>query len=153
MQNWQRYRNYRKNENDEGLTTYIITVDGVDVEVSEEIYNAYSQADRRERYSAERDTGRLLSLEKMQEDGFPIEIMTGEYEESPEETLLGEITLKMVSAAFEALEPVERDLIQALVIDRVTERDYAASIGLSQKGVNKRKRIILEKMKISVLKP
>jgi len=153
MQNWQRYRNYRKNENDEGLTTYIITVDGVDVEVSEEIYKAYSQADRRERYSAERDTGRLLSLEKMQEDGFPIEIMTGEYEESPEETLLGEITLKMVSAAFEALEPVERDLIQALVIDRVTERDYAASIGLSQKGVNKRKRIILEKMKISVLKP
>lgn len=153
MQNWQRYRNYRKNENDEGLTTYIITVDGVDVEVSEEIYKAYSQADRRERYSAERDTGRLLSLEKMQEDGFPIEIMTGEYEESPEETLLGEITLKMVSAAFEALEPVERDLIQALVIDRVAERDYAASIGLSQKGVNKRKRIILEKMKISVLKP
>jgi len=52
----------------------VITVDGVDVEVSEEVFLAYSQADRRERYIAEEvEPGLVLSLDKLLEDGVPLE--------------------------------------------------------------------------------
>ena len=58
-----------------------------------------------------------------------------------------------VAAFFRQLKPKERDLIKALVIDGVTERDCAELVGLSQKGVNLRKHKILEKLKKNVLKP
>jgi len=153
MQNWQKDRNYRKNENADGSFRFVITVDGEDVEVGEEVYKAYSQADRRERYCVERDTGRLLSIERFAEGGISLEALLGEYAESAEDSVLRATLNQRAMAAFMELEPEEQRLIQALVIDGVTERDYAASIGLSQKGVNKRKHKILEKLKTSVLKP
>ena len=49
MKKWQESRNYRQVKNDAGeIISYIITVDGIDVEVPEDVYRAYSQADRRE---------------------------------------------------------------------------------------------------------
>jgi RNA polymerase sigma factor (sigma-70 family) len=152
MQNWQKDRNYRKYENADGTFKYVITVDGEDVEVSGEVYKAYSQADRRERYCAERDAGRLLSLERFGEDGATLESLIGEYAKSAEDYAIHAMLMEQAVAAFNQLEPAERKLIQALVIDGVTERDYAARIGLSQKGVNKRKQRILEKLKKMVLK-
>ena len=43
MQNWKKNRNFRKYRNAEGTFTFIITVDGEKVEVSEDIYNAYAE--------------------------------------------------------------------------------------------------------------
>ena len=70
MKKWQENRNYRriKNENGEVIAN-IITVEGQDVEVSEDIFNAYAQADRRERYLLEEQSvGKVLSLERMEAD-------------------------------------------------------------------------------------
>lgn len=54
MKKWQEERNYRRIYNEAGeAIANIITVDGVDVEVAEDVYLAYSQADRRERYVRE----------------------------------------------------------------------------------------------------
>ena len=51
MKKWKEERNYRRIYNEAGeVIANIITVDGVDVEVAEDVYLAYSQADRRERY-------------------------------------------------------------------------------------------------------
>ena len=52
MKKWQMDRNYRAYENLDGSFVYIIAVDGVDVEVNKDVYMAYSQSDRRERYLA-----------------------------------------------------------------------------------------------------
>lgn len=70
MKKWQEERNYRRIYNEAGeVIANIITVDGVDVEVAENVYLAYSQADRRERYVREEQfSGKLLSLEQMAED-------------------------------------------------------------------------------------
>ena len=62
MKKWQEERNYRRvlNEGSEVIAN-IITVDGMDVEVPEDVYLAYSQADRRERYVREEmESGKLL---------------------------------------------------------------------------------------------
>jgi hypothetical protein len=70
MKKWQEERNYRRIYNEAGeVIANIITVDGVDVEVAEDVYLAYSQADRRERYVREEQfSGKRLSLEQMAED-------------------------------------------------------------------------------------
>lgn len=153
MKNWQKSRNYRKYENADGSFTCIITIGGVDVEVSEDVFKAYSQNDRRERYLVERDAGRLLSLERFNDDGITLDHLVEEHIESAEISALQGMLIEQVREAFMFLDDDEQDLIQALVIDGVTERDYAAEIGISQKGVNKRKHKVLEKLKKMVLKP
>ena len=72
MKKWQEERNYRRVRNEGGeVIANIITVDGMDVEVPEDVYLAYAQADRRERYIMEEQSSRkLLSLEQMEEDAL-----------------------------------------------------------------------------------
>ena len=153
MKNWQKDRNYRKYETAGGSFKFIITVDGEDLEVSEEVYKAYSQADRRERYCAERDAGRLLSFDGMDGDDELLSYLTDYHTESAEDTAIRKILTRQVISAFALLSPEERHLIQAVVVDGMTEQDYATLIGLSQKGVNKRKHKILEKLRKMVLNP
>ncbi|MCL2409381.1 MAG: hypothetical protein FWC96_07185 [Oscillospiraceae bacterium] len=153
MKNWQKTWNYRKYENTDGSFTYVIIVDDKKIEVSADVYKAYSQSDRRERYCAERDAGRLLSIEQFEEDRISLESLLDEHVESAEDSVIHILLAEQAMAAFMTLESDEQHLIQALVIDGMTERDYAEQIGLSQKGVNKRKHKILEKLKNSVLKP
>ena len=53
MKHWQEKRNYQHVRDEAGnVRSNIITVDGIDVEVSDEVYLAYTQLDRRERYLA-----------------------------------------------------------------------------------------------------
>jgi RNA polymerase sigma factor (sigma-70 family) len=146
MQNWQKERNYRKFENEDGSVIHIITVDGEDIEVSAEVYKVYAQADRRERYQAERDTGRLLSLERMDEDAVLLSYLTDEQIPSVEDEVLRQMDAEELATALDTLTPEERRLIEALIQEGVTERDYAARIGMSQKGVNKRRQKILQKI-------
>ena len=40
-----------------------------------------------------------------------------------------------------------RELIQALYFECLTEREYAKQIGISQKGVNKRRQKVLDKLR------
>jgi RNA polymerase sigma factor (sigma-70 family) len=151
MQKWQKDRNYRKYENEDGSFTYIIKVDGQNVEVNLDVYTVYSQADRRERYCAERDAGRLLSLDWMDKDDFLLSLLSKDYIESAENAAFKTIQKQQVVAALNCLELKEKRLIHALIINDVSEREYAALIGLSQKGVNKRKHKILGKLKKMVL--
>ena len=151
MYSWQRERNYRKIKNSDGTFTCVITVDGIDVEVTEEVYKVYSQADRRERYMEERETGILLSLDQLEEDGVPA-LDTNRYALSAEDTAIQKLHGGKTMEALNSLESDEIALIKALIFEGATERDYAAKIGISQKGVNKRKKKILEKLKVLVLK-
>lgn len=41
----------------------------------------------------------------------------------------------------------DMELIQALYFECLTEREYAQRIGISQKGVNKRRQKVLEKLR------
>lgn len=47
MKNWKEERNYRRIKDKNGeIIANIITIDGVDVEVTDEVFLAYSQMDR-----------------------------------------------------------------------------------------------------------
>ena len=67
MKHWQEKRNYQHVRDEAGnVRSNIITVDGNDVEVSDEVYLAYTQLDRRERYLMEEvETDKKLSLDRL----------------------------------------------------------------------------------------
>lgn len=68
-------------------------------------------------------------------------------EPSPENMLLQEEELHLLRAALLLLTAEEKELIDALFYQEMSEREYAQQIGLSQKGVNKRRHKILSKLR------
>ncbi len=156
MKKWQKERNYRRIRNEAGeVIANIITVDGVDVEVPEDVYLAYSQADRRERYVREEvEPGRLLSLDKLLEDEVPLEPLGVELSPSAEETTLereeyGETAaqLKKLTEALSDLDTAEHQLLQALYFEGISAREYARQLGVYHRTILYRRDRLLEKLR------
>jgi RNA polymerase sigma factor (sigma-70 family) len=168
MSNWQKYSNYRRRENADGSYTYIIVIDGVDVEVSEKIYREYAVMGRKMKY-LELDIKRNRTRQDpksgkpvLDEHGQPIalperevslEKMMGEdwdfqsSEPSPEDAVIEGLDIETLYRCLDLLDNDERNLVNALFFEGMTEREYAKQLGLSQKGVNKRKHKALDKLK------
>ena len=116
------------------------------MEVCADVYKAYAQVDRRERYCSERDAGVVLSLERMTEDNRPLGYFTDKHVESAEDTVLHQMLVAAVIDALSHLELAERLLIESVVMGGMTEQDYAAILGVSQVAVHKRKHRVLKKL-------
>lgn len=159
MRKWQENRNYRRIKDENGnIIANIITIDGEDVEVTEEVFLAYSQADRRERYiSEEVEPGKLLSLEKLQADGVPLEMLGVELGSSAEDIVLEKELLaeteqqkNLLRAALATLEEDERLLIEALFFEQKSVRKYAAELGVYHRTIICRRDKLLEKLRQKV---
>ena len=156
MKKWQERRNYRQLKNEIGeVIANIITVDGVDVEVPEDVYRAYSQADRRERYVREEmEVGKLLSLDKLLEDDVPLESLGVNLVPSAEDTTLEQeecsetaMQLKRLTEALSGLNTAERQLLQALYFEGIPAREYARQLGVYHRTVLYRRDKLLEKLR------
>lgn len=93
MKEWHKNRNYRRIRDKNGrVVANIITIDGIDIEVAEEVFMAYSQADRRERYLAEKISHRMmLSLEELQEHDVPLTTLGVVAQQSAEDDMIEQI--------------------------------------------------------------
>ena len=156
MENWQKSRNYRRVKDESGnVIANIITVDGVDVEVTEEVFLAYSQADRRERYILEEcKPGRILSLDKLLEDEVPLEALGIKPERSAESVALERADLlestkqrSRLARALSELEDEEKQLIQALFFEGTPLREYARRQGVQLRTIQYRRDKLLEKLR------
>lgn len=156
MNKWQKSRNYRRIKDKNGIIiANIITVDGVDVEVTDEVFLVYSQADRRERYTAEEsEDSRLLSLDQLLEDGVPLESLGAKLEASAEtamldysdKNLIAEQTVRLMKA-LSGLDCDEQELIQALFFDGLSVRAYAKQLGVRLNTVQYRRDKLLKKIR------
>lgn len=154
MKKWQEERNYRRVRSEAGeVIANIITVDGMDVEVPEDVYLAYAQADRRERYiTEEQSSGKLLSLEQMEEDALLPDYVgaapSAETEALEREELRNLAEQKQILLlALLSLKDTDRELINALFFDGASTREYAQRMGVSQRAVIKRRDRILRDLK------
>ena len=68
--------------------------------------------------------------------------------ESPEDTVLRNLSYEKLHEALTLLTAEEQTLITALFFDEQTERDAATALGISQPAIHKRKNKILEKLKL-----
>lgn len=156
MEKWQENRNYRKIRDENGtVIANIITVDGRDVAVTEDVFAAYAQMDRRERYlSEDLPTGKVLSMEQLAEDGVLPDYVGAETAPSARGlrpctgvgTGAGRTDQPAAGGAYR-LGGRDRQLITALFYDRLSTREYARRIGVTQRAVIKRRDRILRDMK------
>ena len=166
MQNWRKNRNFRKIENADGSFTYIVTVEGGKVEVSEEVYTAYAQGGykmenmefgiKNDRILQDAD-GRAVRDEHgnpviLPEREISLEKLIGEdwefpsSEPSAEDVVLARLEIEVLHSCLDLLGADERELIGALFLDGLTEREYSVRTGIPQKTINDRKRRVLEKL-------
>ena len=167
MKKWQKNRNYRKHENIDGTTTYTILIDGQGVEVSEEVFTAYAASERQLEY-IELDLKRDRTLQdangKRVKDanGQPIKLPEREIsldklldedwdykspEPSPEDAVVGQFEIDNLHELLDSLKPEERELINALFFEGMTEREYAKVLGISKTALHARKIKVLAKLK------
>ena len=132
-----------------------IEIDGVQVSVSEEVYRAFMRPIWAERKREEREkrcrtkngnrciddcskcpetrSGRPLSIERMVEYGQDVPEPIG-----MEEIIVRKQLLEALHTAVLQLNPKDRRIID-LFNDGYSEREIGIEVGLSQRGVNKRK--------------
>ena len=156
MKNWKDECNDRRIKDENGVVTaHVIMIGGQDILVSNEVYEAYSQMGRQERYQEQllQDIPHV-SLEKLADACVPIEEYMLEQAPSPEDICISmedqaeqAALLRLLPEAMEQLTESERELIQALFYDGVPAREYARRMGISDMAVRKKRDRILMKLK------
>ena len=139
-----------------------IWVCGRYVEVTDEVYMAYTQSDRKMRYfendlKTERfvlgKEGQVVEVIPSREDSLDrlmdenAQQFPGD-EESVENTVLHKLEVDKLHTALAMLTPEEQALIQALFFEERSESEMAVELGISQPAVYKRKVKILKKLKL-----
>ena len=138
-----------------------IWVRGQYVEVTDEVYAAYMQSDRKMRYfendlKTERfvlgKEGHVMQIIPSREDSLDrlmdenAQQFSGG-EESVENIVLHKLEVDKLHTALAMLTSEEQALIQALFFEEHTESELAVKLGISQPAVYKRKMKILKKLK------
>ena len=117
-------------------------------EVSEEVYLAYHRVNNRERALRRKDQkhGVVFYSNMDTEETLGEEMIPDLQSPSVEDYVLEKIKKEQLYFCLSLLTNAERDLIYALYFENLTEREYAARIGVSQTSVNRRKHKIEEKL-------
>ena len=125
MYNWKDTRNYRRFRDENGnVIANIIYVDGEEVAVSDEVYEAYASMDRRERYlTDESDTPQDLSFERCVEDHVPFELLYENGRGSLEEDLERKEMLCILHKALQSIPAEEQEFIRELFFLHRTTRE------------------------------
>ena len=153
--NWKKECNYRHKQDEYGNRINVIYVDGVEVAVSDEVYEVYASLGRKERYARERAAKRQLSLERMQEEGLPIKLLSLDlYAPSAEDEHMKRISedeqrrhKAFLPKALMQLTSDEQTLVQFLFREGISPYALARIRGVSPQSIYKRQKYILAKLK------
>ncbi len=156
MKNWKEECNYRRIKDENGIViANIIMIDGQDIPVSDEVYAAYSQMGRQERYQEQlfQDIPHV-SLEKLTDTCVPIEEYMLEQTPSPEDICISiedqaeqAALLHLLPEALEQLTESEQELIRTLYFEGVSLREYCRSKGIPVMTQHYRLQKVLKKLK------
>lgn len=129
--------------------TYYIPIEGTRIEVEKNVYEAYYKMSRRERYMEERDESNgVVSYHAMEANGINGEAGLRDMSADSLETVaLAKELHDQLHRCIAALPKAERELIQAIYFDGLTEAEYAQRANLSQSGVSRKQKKTLSKLK------
>lgn len=128
---------------------YYIHVPGALVEVSEGVYFAYYQEMRRGRTLREKDERNGA----VSYDGLDTPELTGQEmipdrdAVSVEDAAIASILCDKLHRCLALLDETDRQLIQALYFEGLSERKYAKRVGIPQRTINDRRQRVLRKLK------
>lgn len=118
---------------------YIINIQGELVEVSPDVYQLYIRLEREEHAQEDRVQRHEVSYDALDNGETVGEEMFADDAPTPEEQAISNEIHDMLHRAIAALPRAERELIKALYFDEIKPEDYAKSIGMTVRGVNKRR--------------
>lgn len=135
MYNWKTERNYKRLRDENGnVIANVIYVDGVEVPVSDEVYEAYASMDRRERYLEEREGNeKTLSFETLLEQGYSENALCST--ENLEDIVSNKLLFKKLMTVLENLGMADQEMIRAVFFDGLSMREYAKRIGVYPRAV------------------
>lgn len=128
---------------------YFIRVQGTLVSVSGEVYQAYHRTKRYAKTLYEKDQRNgLVSYDGMDtDDVLGEEMLPDQVSAGVEEWAMKRIMNEQLHRCIAQLSVEEQNLIRTLFFEERTERDFAQTLGISQKAVNKRKKKVIEKLR------
>ena len=129
---------------------YFIPIEGKLIEVEENVYIAYYKMGRRERYLEEREQEvGVVSYDALDKNGLiGQEMFSGQEADSMEDAALAKEVVSQLYRCLDMLPKAERELIQAIYFDGMSDREYSKQINKSQPAVSYRHKKILSKLKI-----
>ena len=129
---------------------YFIPVEGKLIEVEENVYVAYYKMGRRERYLEERDQANgVLSYDALDHDGMiGQEMFQDPGLSSLEDLELAKELIVQLHRCIDMLPRAERELIQAIYFDGMSDREYSKRINKTQPAVSGRHKKVLSKLRI-----
>ena len=110
----------------------------VDVPVDGELYKADNHAE----YQRTRNKAKHISLDEMVLADYTANVMEA-YEESQ--------LLECLRESLQTLTEKERQLVEYIFFDNLTERETASKLGISQPAVTKQKQKIIQKLRESLI--
>lgn len=139
-------------------------IDGIYIEVTDEIYIAYMKGQRKMQYfekdlKTEREIkdkdGNITGIIPSREDSLDRLINDNSMQfcdvsENVERYVQINADIKSLHIAMQELTSEEFDIIKMLFYDEMTERDTAKILGISQAAVNKKKHRILKKLRKNI---
>ena len=114
--------------------TFYLYVKGQKVEVSEEVYRAYVQPERKQRkrdYRAKEKIS-VTSIEVLSEKGFELEDGTQDFESALIENEEHAEELSKLHAAIEQLSERDRRIVQLYYFEGKTQQEIAAILGIAK---------------------
>ena len=133
-----------------GNRKFYIALNGEVHEVSREVYQAYYQGRRKEKYIYEKDQAHenhILDISGMEELEVESECCLASAQPSIEDQLLEQELHNHLHQCLQMRPEADQALIQAIYFSRATESSYAKTIGITLSGVSKRHKRILAKLK------
>lgn len=128
---------------------YRLKAQGQMVEVTREVYLTYYGIERHTRTLDEKDVrnGKVLYSDLDTEETLGEEMLPDFDAEPVEDAAVDNVLAGELKRCLAMLPAEDLALIRALYYEGLTEREYARKIKLSQKGVNKRRHKILDKLR------
>ena len=127
---------------------FFLPLYGMLMEVTEETYKWYYKDKRRQKYIDERSLlNGDVSCDALDTDETLGAEVFADTKTDVEAAVINKMTVAELRKAFLLLSPDERELITAIYIQNLTEREYAKQKGVYHNAVHKRKLRILEKLK------
>ncbi len=142
-----------KKRNPEYANRYFLPLHGCLLEVPFEDYRKAYQAKRRQRYICEEAElhGEVSYQALDSEDMNGEEIIRDIYTDVESEAITHVLLIKL-RKALRQLTEMELELINTLYFEETSEREYAAVLGISQRGLNKRRHKVLDKLRMLIEK-
>lgn len=130
------------------MDKFFLPLHGMLMEVTEEAYKEYYRDKRRQKYIDERSKlNGDVSYNALDTDETLGEDILADRRTDVEMQVINQMTVEQLRKAFLLLSPDERELITAIYIQNLTEREFAKKKGVYHNAVHKRKLRVLEKLK------